>query len=154
MVLLSVFFFWLLVEKVSLLCTGALNFLMVKLFKTFLFLLAQLHSYYGLRLDTSGYVSGVLTLHHDCLTFRLFKRHRLTNQNSKQPGFHATLETEMFYPWGFWLETKVIIKILTQPCYPKIFDQFSWWWSKKMYGQVKKPSFSNSPILNIFSRKF
>ena len=26
----------------------------------------------------------------------------------------------------FWLEIRVIIKILTQPCYPKIFDQFSW----------------------------
>ena len=43
----------------SLLCTVALNFLMVKLLNTFLFFLAQLDLNHGLRFDTSGYVFGV-----------------------------------------------------------------------------------------------
>jgi hypothetical protein len=32
------------------------------------------------------------------------------------PVEYVTLGTEMFYPGGFWLETRVIIKIATHPC--------------------------------------
>jgi hypothetical protein len=61
----------------------------------------------------------------------------------------------MFGVRDFWLEIMVIIKISTQPCYARIFDQFSWMKQKKFkMADSKKPSFSKSPILNIFSPKF
>ena len=41
--------------------------------------------------------------------------------------------------WGFWLETRVIIKISSHPWYPRTFDWFSWGWSKN--GRLKKSEF-------------
>ena len=58
------------------------------------------------------------------------------------------------------LETRVIIKISTHPCYPRNFHWFSWGWSRKRKKIEKKrfkmadSIFSIPPILNIFSRKF
>ena len=69
----------------------------------------------------------------------------------------------MFGVDNFWLETRVIIKILTHPCYPRNFDWFSLGWSKKnknfekkkiKMADSKKPHFPAPPILNIFSWKF
>ena len=44
---------------------------------------------------------------------------------------HCSLGPKMFGVVDFWLEIRVIIKISTQPCYPRTFDQFSLGWSKK-----------------------
>ena len=41
-----------------------------------------------------------------------------------------TLMAKMFRMGDFWLETRVIIKILTHAWYPRTFDWFSWGWSK------------------------
>ena len=42
------------------------------------------------------------------------------------------------------LETRVIIKILKNPCKPINFDMFSWEWSKKIQnGRLKKTEFFN-----------
>ena len=71
----------------------------------------------------------------------------------------------MFGVGDFWLETRVIIKISTHPCYQSNFDWLSWGWSKKNFkladskknsklADSKKQSFSKPPILNIFLQKF
>ena len=65
----------------------------------------------------------------------------------------------MFGVSDYWLETRLIIKILTYPCIPINFDEFSWESSKKNFfckkndfkmAASKNPHFPFSPILNIF----
>jgi hypothetical protein len=68
----------------------------------------------------------------------------------------------MFGVGDFWLETQVIIKILTRLCYPRNFDYFQGdesiriFFLKKKFqnGRLKKLSFSKLPILNIFHKNF
>ena len=60
-----------------------------------------------------------------------------------------TLGTEMFYPGGFWLETRLIIKSLTHPCKLINFDIFSWELSKKNFKCSSK-----LPILKTVLWKF
>ena len=48
------------------------------------------------------------------------------NIKSKFEASRLTLRPKMFRVGDFWLDIRVIIKILTQPCYPRTFDQFSW----------------------------
>ena len=59
--------------------------------------------------------------------------------------FHKlTLAAEMFGVGDFWLEIRVIIKILSHPWYPRTIGRFSNKWSKKFWkkkiqnGQLKK----------------
>ena len=75
----------------------------------------------------------------------------------------STLQAEMFGRTDFWLETRVIIKILKNPCYPMNFDWFSLGWSKKKFffwktklklPDSKKVCFSKSPILKNFCEYF
>ena len=45
-----------------------------------------------------------------------------------------TLGVEMFELGDFWLQTRVIIKILTHPWHPSSFGWILWGWSKKNTG--------------------
>ena len=68
----------------------------------------------------------------------------------------CTLAAKIFGLGDFWLEIKVIIKISTHPWYPRIFDQFSWGWSKNKLKMAnsKKLSFSKPPFLKKILWKF
>ena len=59
------------------------------------------------------------------LSKMLSKFYLFFGEMNKSLGAINTLGTEMFYPGGFWLETRLIIKILTHPCKPINFDVFS-----------------------------
>ena len=77
--------------------------------------------------------------------------------------FHKlTLAAEMFGVGDFWMEIRVIIKILSHPWYPRTFEmifieveqkkkQFE---KKSKMANSKKLSFSKSSILKSFLRKF
>ena len=62
------------------------------------------------------------TLKLPCSEFQNGLKHFLKEHSV----FLYTRAPECLNVGEFWLEIRVIIKILTQPCYPKIFDQFSW----------------------------
>ena len=60
----------------------------------------------------------------------------------------------------FELETRIIIKISTHPCYQRNFD-WLWWdrakkilWKDFKMADSKKLNFKNPPILNIFFKNF
>ena len=69
-----------------------------------------------------------------------------------------TLGAEIFGLSNLWLETRVIIKILTNPCKTIICDGFSWelrnyyfFFEKKIkMADLKKALFPTLPILKIF----
>ena len=72
-----------------------------------------------------------------------------------------TLAAEMFGVGDFWLETRVIIKILSHPWYRRTFDWFSWGWSKTFFfekkvqnGQLKKTEFFKIANSQNFLWKF
>ena len=53
----------------------------------------------------------------------------------------------MFALGDFWLETMVIIKILTHPCFLRYFDWFSWGWSKIFFEDFQNRQFSKISMI-------
>jgi hypothetical protein len=60
----------------------------------------------------------------------------------------------MFGVGDFWLEIRVIIKILIQPCYPRTFDNFIGDEAKKIQnGRPKKTEFFKTANSQYFFTK-
>ena len=60
----------------------------------------------------------------------MFKQYGFFSSKINKNMIH-TLGAEMFGMGDFWLETRIIIKILSHPWYPRTFDWFSCGWRKK-----------------------
>ena len=67
--------------------------------------------------------------------------------------FHKlTLAAEMFGVGDFWLEIRVIIKILSHPWYPRTIGRFSNKWSKKFWKKKISCFFASFVWISIRQR--
>ena len=88
-----------------------------------------------------------------------FRTHKLIFESARR----CTVLVISLSPLNFLQEIRIMIKIESNTCYPRIYETFKQEWGKKFFFfnfeywnfvVSKKVNFSNPPILNIFSPKF